>query len=279
MSRRAAQIEDEARRRALLMGPFGLGRPLGGGGVAPAADLLIDDCESAWTGVTGVVRIVSDTPTAGGSGYAVNDIVDVITGGFGAQVQVRTVDGGGAVTALNDAGGSVYAGGFGTYTTGAGKATSGGSGTGLTVNISVLRNVVASVDAVDFVVGARSMKAVVSASSVCGRTLFAYRAISPGDLSAYTKLRFRYKNNVALPDDTQFRVCLCSDAVGRVIVDEFKVPATPGTGAWIQAEVTRTGGGPLGANIASIMLGTGAGVFALVAAPPTMNLDDIWAIA
>lgn len=30
MSRRAAQIEDEARRRALLAGPFGLGRPLRG---------------------------------------------------------------------------------------------------------------------------------------------------------------------------------------------------------------------------------------------------------
>lgn len=245
------------------------------GAIPVAPDLLIDDCETAWTGVVGVLRALASAPTAGGSGYTAGDILEVTTGGAGGKGRVETVDGGGAVTDISPPANVAYAGGFGGYTTGTGKATSGGTGTGCTVQNATVRNVTVTADAAVFQVGTKSMKAVPS-GTLAGGTLMAFRAITPGDLSAYTKLRFYYRNDVAIAADTVFRVCLCSDAVGRVIVDEFKIPATPGTGAFIQVEVARTGAGNLGASIGSIMLGTGSAEQTVSAI--TINLDDIWAI-
>ncbi|RTL04656.1 DUF3383 family protein [Candidatus Dependentiae bacterium] len=70
--------------------------------------------------------------TAGGTGYKVGDVVEVVeTGASLGYLTVSTVYAG-VVTGL-----TVTKGGIG-YSTGAGKATSGGSGSGLTVNITAL---------------------------------------------------------------------------------------------------------------------------------------------
>ena len=89
-----------------------------------AVDLL----ESAsWA--TGSVETVVATPTVAGTGYAVGNTLTVTTGGTGCTVRVDTIGAGGAVTAV-----SLLTPGTG-YTTGAGKATSGGAGTLCTIEI------------------------------------------------------------------------------------------------------------------------------------------------
>jgi hypothetical protein len=64
----------------------------------------------------GVITALNGTPTAGGSGYAVNDHVSIAVG-VGGQALVTAVSGG-AVTAV-----TLITGGSSGYTTGAGKAT------------------------------------------------------------------------------------------------------------------------------------------------------------
>lgn len=85
--------------------------------------------------VSGVITGLSTTPTNGGSGYQasssnVNDEVIISTGNGNATAWIETVDGSGTVTKLY-----LVKPGTG-YSTGTGQATSGGTGTGLTVNIT-----------------------------------------------------------------------------------------------------------------------------------------------
>ena len=238
-------------------------------GAAPSApDLVIDDCETLWTGVTSVVRTIA--VTAGGSGYTVGDILNVADG-EGVQVYVATVDGGGAVTGFDSA--VCYAGGFGGSVGGAGKTTTGGTGSGCTVNVSAgfLRDVAVTLDTAGMAVGAGAMLATPT-GSLTRRTLCAFHAITPGDLSAYSRLRFRFKNTVAIAAGDLWRVCLCSDTVGRVIVDEFYLPITAGTGAWIEVSVAPADGGVLDGSYGSIMLGRGIGAGAISG---NIELDDI----
>lgn len=77
----------------------------------------------------GHIAIIAGTPTAGGSGYTVGDILTITTGGTGGTVTVTSVTGG-VVTGV-----TLTTVGSG-YTTGTGKATSGGTGTGATINIT-----------------------------------------------------------------------------------------------------------------------------------------------
>ncbi len=230
-----------------------------------AAGLTVDTCESAWTGVTGIVRTVA-LRTAG-TGYTVGDQMTVADGN-GCILQVATVDGGGAVTSW-----VINVGGSG-YSVSNNHATTGGTGTGFAIDITAVRNVTVTLEAVDFQVGAGSMKAAPS-GSLLNQTLDAFHAISPGDLSTCTKLRMWYKNSNAISAN-KLRVCLCSDPAGQTVVDEFLIPATAGTGVWIQADIARTGGGSLGASIASIMLGTCAGAGSVTFT--TMQLDAIMAV-
>lgn len=91
------------------------------------------------TGTTQVKILVMDTesilailaaPTAGGTGYKVGDILKVSEGTSGT-VKVTTIDSGtGEATAV-----SLITGGV-NYTTGSGKATTGGTGTGCTIEIT-----------------------------------------------------------------------------------------------------------------------------------------------
>lgn len=98
----------------------------------------------AWTGAQGIisersfasgaVSVLNATPTAGGTGYAVGDVLTITTGGTGATATVAAVSSG-AVTSV-----TLLSPGSG-YTTGAGKATtSSGAGTGATLNITTVAN-------------------------------------------------------------------------------------------------------------------------------------------
>lgn len=232
-----------------------------------ASDVLIDSCESGWSGATGVLGTNAVAAPALGTGYTVGDLVTV-AGGTDGIMQVLATGGGGSVLFAE-----VVAGGFG-YTTGV-KATSGGTGSGYTVDVGAVRTCTVAHDGADFVVGSASMRATQS-GSLASETTVAARAITPGDLTGLSKLRVRYKNASAITAN-RWRVCLCSDAAGRVVLDSFWLPATAGTGAWVQAELTRSGGGNISAGVASISLRTRAadwnGQPAL-----DLRLDDIWAI-
>ena len=91
--------------------------------------------------VLGEVGTLNATPTAGGNGYALGDLVEIAAGGAGARVVV-TAEAGGIVSAV-----ALATGGHG-YTTGAGKATTKITGAGnndLTVNITALASAIYAV--------------------------------------------------------------------------------------------------------------------------------------
>lgn len=222
-----------------------------GGVAALPAEVMIDDCEVAWTASSGVLRTITTTPTAGGSGYQAGDILDV-AGGVGGQVQVSTVDGGGAVTAIA---GSAYSGGRGGYSTGSGKATTGGHGSGCTIAVPSLLSPTASASSLSPAEGAKA--ALVSpGSGMSPRSLLGYHAIAPGNLSGYTALKLWYKSNATVADDDRWLVCLCSDIAGRDVVDSFRLPAVA-SNTWAEVTIEPEGGGPLDGDYQSIALYTG----------------------
>lgn len=242
------------------------GTPVVSDAVGPVGPppLLVDDCEVAWTGVTGLPS--SATVSAGGSGYTVGDIL-AVSGGDGMLCSVTTVDGSGAVLAAG-----VLQVGFGGYTSGA-KATTGGTGSGCTISPGSIKSATCTLESGDIQVGAGAIR--MTPSGIIGKAaLLSYRAIGPLDLAGFTKLRFWYKGASALSNENRISIVLCSDAAARVIVDEIKVPAGGG-GSWTQAEAGRVGGGALGGAIASI------GLFSGTSGMPNFSIlfDDIWAIA
>lgn len=80
------------------------------------------------------ITTIASAPTAGGTGYTIGDILTCAVGGAGAQVIVTSIAPGGIVTGLE----LVHAGSTTGYTTGTGKATTGGTGTGCTINITAV---------------------------------------------------------------------------------------------------------------------------------------------
>jgi hypothetical protein len=80
------------------------------------------------TGVTAINPI----PTAAGSNYVIGDVLTCSVGGTGAQVIVTAISAGGLVTAIE----LTHAGTVTGFTTGTGKATTGGTGTGCTIEIT-----------------------------------------------------------------------------------------------------------------------------------------------
>ena len=208
----------------------------------------IDLCENAYTAVTGLITVLNATPTAGGTGYTLNDILTITTGGTGATCKVTGVSAG-VVTAV-----TLLIGGNGGYTTGAAKATTGGTGTLCTVNITTVANVTQTPTAVtsDGKEGAFSEK-ITTPSAVKAGSKLAYRAITPGSLSGYQTMSFWIKNSATITAG-QWRIVLCSDAIGETIVDEFLIPAILSTALWVPLNITKTGGGNLGASTASIAI-------------------------
>jgi hypothetical protein len=82
------------------------------------------------------VQAVASAPTAGGSGYFVGDILTCAVGGAGAKVIVTSTgtSPAGVVTGVE----LVHSGTISGFTTGTGKATTGGFGTGCTINITAV---------------------------------------------------------------------------------------------------------------------------------------------
>lgn len=216
--------------------------------LASANTLNVDMCETAWTASTGMINVLNATPTAGGTGYTNGDVLTITTGGTKATV-TATVSAG-VVTSV-----AIKARGTG-YTTGAGKATSGGTGSGCTVNItsvasgSVTRTGVAT----DGKEGSYSMLINNPWASGVG-TKLGYYATGTLNLSSYQKLSFWFKTSMACATGN-LRIVLCSDTAGETVVDEFLIPGNSVTAKWMPLNIARTGGGNLGASIASIALYT-----------------------
>lgn len=96
--------------------------------------------QNGWSplGVTSGTRIaagvtaINAVPTTGGTGYTIGDVLTHSTGGTGAQVRVKNISVGGVVTELE----LVHVGTVTGFTTGTGKTVTGGTGTGLTFEIT-----------------------------------------------------------------------------------------------------------------------------------------------
>lgn len=71
------------------------------------------------------------------------------------------------------------------------------------------------------------------------------------DYSAYQNLSFMFKTSRRCNADS-FKMCLCSDTAGTVIVDEFIIPYNNVYGNWIPFVLPREGGGNLGSSIQSV---------------------------
>lgn len=78
------------------------------------------------------VTAINPVPTAGGTGYSIGDVLTHSTGGTGAQVRVRNIGINGVVTELE----LVHVGTATGFTTGTGKTVTGGTGSGLTFEIT-----------------------------------------------------------------------------------------------------------------------------------------------
>ncbi len=100
-------------------------------GIATGTGSGIIQFQTSKASASGAVSTLASAPTSGGTGYTVNDVLTITTGGTGATATVTTVSSG-VVTAV-----TLTTGGSG-YTTGTGKATTGGTGTGCTLNISAI---------------------------------------------------------------------------------------------------------------------------------------------
>ena len=91
-------------------------------------------------GVTSGTRLaagitsINPVPTAGGSNYTVGDVLTCSVGGTGAQVIVTSVGTGGAVTGVELTNAGTVTG----FTVGAGRATTGGTGTLCTIEITAV---------------------------------------------------------------------------------------------------------------------------------------------
>lgn len=81
---------------------------------------------------SGAITAVNATPTNGGTGYTLNDVLTVTTGDGTATVTATGVSGG-VVTAV-----TLTSGGTAGYRGGTGQATSGGTGNGCTVNVTAI---------------------------------------------------------------------------------------------------------------------------------------------
>ena len=80
------------------------------------------------------IQAVNAAPTAGGTNYVIGDVLTTATGGGGAQVIVTSISAGGVVTGI-----ALFHAGVTTgYATGTGQATTGGAGTGCTINITTV---------------------------------------------------------------------------------------------------------------------------------------------
>lgn len=90
-------------------------------------------------------------------------------------------------------------------------------------------------------------------------TKYAYYDLgSSQDFSAYQRISYWLapSSTSAIDADTEYKICLCSDATGDTIVDEFILPRQNYSTETMAFTVTRNGGGNLGNSIRSVALYT-----------------------
>lgn len=91
------------------------------------------------------------------------------------------------------------------------------------------------------------------AAFTTGKTCYKTFA-SPQDFSAYQQLSFWHKYSSGSNTSPVFKICLCSDTTGDVVVDEFIVPAylSSYSGYWWPFTVNK--GAPMGSSIQSVAI-------------------------
>lgn len=99
--------------------------------------------------------------------------------------------------------------------------------------------------------GALSASIAILAAFTTGKAAY-YSLPSSLNLSSFQTLSFQLHNSVAITSALSLRVCLCSDTLGNTVVDDFKVPLIAATGRFCPFNLSRVGGGNLGANINSV---------------------------
>jgi len=191
-----------------------------------------------------------------GSNYAPGYYSFTGGSGFGGLIEVVSVDAG-AVLTVSLATQSVLGG----YTPSAGKSTSGGTGTGCTLDITDTGDG----GTATLTTGALGKQGDGFTRYTVGLpagaiALVAFQIITLTDLSAYQELSFWLRTETVGGIATSaFRLCLCSDFKGDNPIDIIDIPATTVLNRWIPMSLPRTGGGNLGASIRSIALYSNTG--------------------
>lgn len=112
--------------------------------------------------------------------------------------------------------------------------------------------------------------ATINKTSPATNTLYGYKTITSVDLSTYQNLTFWLMPSVVVTAG-QWKVTLCSDTSGTIIVDTFELPAMPQANYWYCLTLPRTGGGNLGSAIQSIGVQSGGTTPATI----TLRFDNI----
>jgi hypothetical protein len=89
---------------------------------------------STGTRIASGITAVASAPTAGGTNYVIGDVLTCSVGGTGAQVIVTSISPGGVVTGIELVNSGTATG----FTVGTGRATTGGTGTGCTIEITAV---------------------------------------------------------------------------------------------------------------------------------------------
>jgi hypothetical protein len=116
--------------------------------------------------------------------------------------------------------------------------------------------------------GANNVQLLIAAAFITGK--IGYRNLgTPLNLAGYTKVSLRYRQSVALSANA-IKLCLCSDASGDVIVDEFIIPAIETAQINANIALTIAKGAALGSAIQSVAL------YAMIdPGTPTIQIDNI----
>lgn len=210
----------------------------------------IDNCESAWSLVSGYVG-PNISVTFGGSGYVVGDILTIVDGAGDATVEVLTVDGGGEVLTVQLNSQTFYGG----YTTGSGKATTDGSGSGCTLDITAIDSGTLTLESpsAQSPQSSSHVKHSIADSLINAGVRLAYKTIPTTDLSAYDAITLWVRSEgTTAPVAGEWLIAL--DTIGLMNSDIFIVPAIPVLNKWYPIVIQRYGGGNLGAAIEAVAL-------------------------
>ena len=113
-------------------------------------------------------------------------------------------------------------------------------------------NVTLAYDTARYRQGTRCLRATIAALFATGKVC--YKALSLTNYSAYQRLSYWVQSSTNMLASYNFRLCLCSDTIGDVIVNTLSIPACQGgrISSWRSEAVDY--GGALGSSIQSVAL-------------------------